>query len=324
MRLSAFAIILASVLYLGSRINQHYLELAIREVNLLPKEAKILAFGDSHIAFSINDNLYPVFQNRAISGESYYYSYIKLRDILADKRNNTDSILCIILSYNNFSFNKPDKDYVFIDDRVKQSVRNYKYIHQQKANSPSNFGMPVSAEYNKEELLAKINLIDSRFLRALLSPGDSFLKNAINTDLYRGGLLFRNEDHDHDRDFNDNGIQRAQKYFGDFETDFSNSLQLGILDKISELTYSNNIQLILVNTPCHESFYAHLYDKLENYNNTIAEELNKKYGVIYLDYLRYPMADSCFRDSDHLNRNGAHAFSPMLLDTLTKLGLYKE
>lgn len=320
-KLSAFVLILVSVLYFGSRIYQYCLELAVKEIDLIPIGVKILAFGDSHIEHSINDNIYPVFQNRASSGEGYYYNYVKLRNMLSDKRNNIDEIQCIILTFNNFSFNRVNRDSIFVGDKVKQYVRNYKSIHQNRSNNPSNFGMPIDAEYSKEELLAKINLIDSKFLKALISSGDSFFKNAINTDKYKGGFI------DENSNFEDNGTQRALIQFRNvenFEANFSNSIQLDILKKISELTYSNNIPLVLVNTPCHESFYIHLYDKLESYNNTIAEELNKRYGVIYLDYLRYPMADSCFRDSDHLNRTGANIFTPMLLDTLTRLGLYIE
>lgn len=320
-KISIFVLILFSIICLRARITQHYLELAVKEVNLIPEDVKILAFGDSHIHSGVNDNLYPMFQNRASSGEGYYYNYIKLRDVLSDKRNNIDSIQCIVLAFNSFSFSKRDRDSIFVSKKMGQFVRNYRCIHQNKNNSPSNFGLPIDAEYLKKELFTKLNLVDKRNF-------EGFIKNQSisNIDIasYKGGF---NEHNDYNKMIVYNKDFLFERYClnpNQFEQQYQNSIQIKILEMIAQLTFEYRIPLILVNAPCHESFYSVVYEKLEYYNNSVAEELNKKYGVIYLDYLRYPMDDSCFYDSDHLNRKGANIFTPILLDTLTTLGLYRE
>lgn len=80
------------------------------------------------------------------------------------------------------------------------------------------------------------------------------------------------------------------------------------VDKIVSYCEQNDITLIFMCTPQHRIAY---------YDDTYYRDLIVRCypGVKYLDYYKYPMPDSCFRDLDHLNVKGARAFSTRIEHT---------
>ena len=92
---------------------------------------------------------------------------------------------------------------------------------------------------------------------------------------------------------------------------FRDNLQ--ILENIMRICQSQGIQLILITTPAHHTFY----DSIDPFKWRLVQEtvlaMAEKYGFQYNDYLkdaRFSHLD--YRDHDHLNFQGSEKFSKII------------
>jgi hypothetical protein len=69
---------------------------------------------------------------------------------------------------------------------------------------------------------------------------------------------------------------------------------------------------ILVSTPCYKGFNSLLDPAVLRRNALYLSELQLKYGLHYWNDARLPLPDHDFYNCDHLNRDGAAAYSKML------------
>lgn len=315
--------IICLIVILTSVVNNHYVDLAREEVNLIEKNKRVLVFGDSQVEFSINTMLFPIIENRARSGEPYYYNYLKIKDVLLDKRNNKDNVDCILISYHYFSFNKSIRDSIFVGKDGSNQIPTYRSLHKNRDNSPCNFGIPTDSKFDKVVLVSNLGMINQTTIK-------NFLLNTVNSksltmdNVIKSYTKYKGAFNYHECEFNNNADKTGPHHMrdaNDFDRYFRGTKQIDMLTKIAELTSYYNIPLVLITPPCHDSYKSYLYPELKEFNDSIATSLYEKYGVLHLDYFDYEMADSCYRDSNHLNGFGSEVFTPILVDTLKKLSL---
>lgn len=310
----SFSIVVISILFVTSRVIQHHDEIAFNKSLKLPNKRMILVLGDSHTACGIDDNECSEFVNLSEGAESYYYNFLKLKKIIEANQNELDNISCIVLSYHVFSCSN-NRDSVFIGDMASHFFDAYKMYHQDYDDSPYNLGLYIDKVENiKQVLIAKLNLYNKFDLNNLILG-----KTRATANELMGGLLTISDE------FIDDHEKNAPIHIGapdQFETKFKCSRQPFILEKIAKLASDNNIPMVLVNVPCHHLYTEHIYDKLDQFNDSIAHALKIKYNTLCLDFMKLPYPDSLYANSDHINKRGAAVFTPMLRDTLISLGLY--
>jgi len=80
------------------------------------------------------------------------------------------------------------------------------------------------------------------------------------------------------------------------------------------------IKVIIFNAPTHRDYNEAIHPQIKSKMNEWANETCSKYGMHYIDWHDYYLPDSMFRDYNHINTEGAKVVTPMLRDTLMKLG----
>jgi hypothetical protein len=81
--------------------------------------------------------------------------------------------------------------------------------------------------------------------------------------------------------------------------------------KTVNLCKSENVELLLINTPIYKPEIYGDIDKLNEFYNTYFSE------VKYLDYSAFPLPDFCYGDIGHLNYKGAEIFSKYLQENFS-------
>ena len=99
-------------------------------------------------------------------------------------------------------------------------------------------------------------------------------------------------------------VKRHTKNIVDKEILFANK---NYLEKICETCYNKNIEVIILTTPTHYSYYSKLDKKQLEITTEICNELDEKYSnITYLNWLEKDnFIDEDFFDADHLNNKGA-------------------
>ncbi len=254
------------------------------------EQKTVLALGDSNMECAINDQIYSNAINKASSSDSYFYSFLKLRD-LVDRSEKPDTLLLAFAPHNIFDngwlsdskhigtkmkvyyplMNSSDFDFLFqtnshgviasfpamISGAVSNSI---KYLSGKEISS--NFGSYLSLDRN---ILDKV--------RELLKQDKPlpFFEMPESFDISCGEELF--------------------------------------LKKIIDLCNENQIELFLINTPKRE--------ELLNYPKYGVQEFYKYYdknlsGVDFLDCSKLELPEEDFGDFVHLNTKGSTAFSKIL------------
>jgi hypothetical protein len=80
-------------------------------------------------------------------------------------------------------------------------------------------------------------------------------------------------------------------------------------------------KLVLFNAPVPQSYYVHIPPTYKQLTDSIANALVDNQTVFYIDYTQHPLPDSCFRDGDHTNFYGANIITPLVRDSLHKMGV---
>jgi hypothetical protein len=242
-----------------------------------------IIIGNSHTECAINDNLITGIKNLSRSGESYFYSYVKLKQIL--RKNH--SIKNVIIGFSNSEITmKSDSDiwsnesvsryciyFPFMDSDEKKLIQNNNLLYYLKANS--------------------------LYLRKFL---ENEYKNQWG-NLYEAGGFYMLK-----RILNDSLINEYIKKYDSstFKQVYSN-YNLIYLDKIITLCKSKKINIVFIRTPFHVNYVGFVneykFQKLlrEKYNN-----------IIFWDFCNFKLEKSDFADLEHLNISGAEKFTKYL------------
>lgn len=108
-------------------------------------------------------------------------------------------------------------------------------------------------------------------------------------------------------------VKRHTKNIVDKEIIFANK---NYLEKICETCHNKNIEVIILTTPTHFSYYSKLDKKQLEITTEICNKLDEKYSnITYLNWLEKDnFIDEDFFDADHLNNKGAIKLTQLLND----------
>jgi hypothetical protein len=253
----------------------------------LPADVHSVVMGHSHTECSFVDSLAPGYVNLAQSGESYFYSYQKLKGLVADNPH----LETVFLEFTN---NQID---VGMDDWIWSN----KYLE---------YRMPMYAAY----LSWKDHLVLVRRNPAcFMAAGIASIKENIVKRLEGGGAPTKTF----------GGYLGLEKALGSDTARFE-AVGLGKSDVASEISETNlvylkrihelcevrNIQLVFLRSPQHKTYVL----TNEAQYQGIREE---RFGSIpYYDFGRMALPDSLFADLEHLNAAGSRTFTRRFLDHL--------
>lgn len=251
------------------------------------KSKNVLIMGDSHTQSALNDSIIENSVNISQPSEHFLYSYNVLRLLL----NNNRQIKKIVLGVSFHSFG------IAYDGFVKDVDK-------------TQFMFPKYYPILNNESLRDVSLIHFNDIKGIY---DNIMKinfnSSINEFSFVGKYYKSNKSN-----LNDSSINKAlQRHYYDSlgrQQKYS-VLQLKYLKKIVALSSERNIQLILINTPIHKTYYNQIPVKfVDNYYSIIREIGNDK--VRFIDLHSYKLEERCYGDGDHLNFYGAIEISSLV------------
>ena len=126
-------------------------------------------------------------------------------------------------------------------------------------------------------------------------------------------------------EFQNNGFERAQYHLSLARE--CNIIDELIVEQIKDFIERNNeSRIVFIITPYHDTYWEKILNEavvVERIYDTI-NDVVEKYSLDFLDYSddpRFYTAPHYFRDSDHLNNDGAVLFTKIVIDELTMLDL---
>jgi hypothetical protein len=259
----------------------------------LDSNPKYIVTGHSHPQCAFNDSLIVDFQNISQSGESYFYTYFKTKQIIEQNA----SIKVVFIEYTNNQINARMDDWIW--GNTYMSSRYPKYApYMSLADKRLLFFKNHSGYLNSYSFSVKNNL-------------ERIFKKDYSYSKLDGGYVSVI------RDKTDSLV--ANKVYNERKsiTNLSET-NLFYLSLLIEFCNQKGVDIILIRSPQHEAY--------EGYFNELKykEILKKKYSNFdYIDFSNFPVTNSEFGDLEHLNYKGAKVFSEFFAKLLDE-GLLEE
>lgn len=249
-----------------------------------------LIVGHSHAECTYNDALISSTWNIATSGESYFNTYVKLREVLSENKN----ISSVFLEFTNNQIEKDMDNWIFGDKYISKFYPKFGPFYTWEQQS-------ILFKNNLRSFLKNLGIEQKRNMYSLFSE-EIMMWNDI------GGYV-----HYPEKDLN-KAIQRELRKAPYVFSGIS-ELNLLYLKKTVDLCLTKNITVILLRSPQHELLRARGNEKIfmemywENYSN-----------LPFVDFNNYQLPEDYYKDLGHLNYLGAEVISRKL-DSLIRYGI---
>lgn len=247
----------------------------------IKKNTTYVLLGHSHAQFAYNDSIILNFENFSQSGESYFYTLPKIKEII---RSNPQ-VKTIFLEFTNNQLTK----------KVEEWIAGKKYL-----------GYYYATYFPYIESKSHLFVIKSQplvYARNLPIVCKDLLKKSISKHQYPyefGGFKALQGNLD---SYKTNKAQFRNEDFVEIKRGVS-KIQLQYLQEIIAFLKDRKIELILIRSPQHKSYQG--FANEEDFNNLLKNEL---VSVKFLDLVKFPLSDDDFRDLEHLNNQGADKLS---------------
>ncbi len=264
----------------------------------LKKQPKSIVVGHSHPECAFNDSLIQEFKNFSSSGESYFYTYPKLKNIIL----NNDSIQNIFIEFTNNQISETMDEWIF-----GEKYMNYRY--------------PKSDAFlEKEQQRILRNNSPAAYLNALSQSKKKQLlrvfKNDFDlTDELGGYLYLKRFNTDSILKYSTDKINMQENTIDSFPV---SKLSLYYLRKMIDFCKKQQKKVYLIRSPQHFKCSAMKNEKV--FQNILKKEFS---DVEFLDFVNFPLKNSEYGDLGHLNYLGAEKFS-VWIDFLLKKGLLEK
>lgn len=246
----------------------------------LEKSSKFIVIGHSHSECAFDDSFISDFTNLAESGESYFYTYFKLKKVLEQNAN----IETVFIEFTNNQINSMMDDWIWDDRHI--SFRYPKYSPFMDFQDKY-----VLASHNFDGFMNAISLSSKENVQRILSNNYNFEIGAhLSINVTDPAKL--------------DSLIAASELEKDFEEVGLSEINLRYLVKITKLCKEKGKRVIFIRSPMHERYPGYS-------NESQYQAIRKKYfsTIEYLDFSKFPLTKSDYFDLHHLNRNGAQKFS---------------
>ena len=262
---------------------------------ILPPNISTIVCGDSHTQTAIDDSILSDCINLSNSSEHYLYSHSVLNLTL----QNNPQIKRVILGISYHSFGE------FYD----------KYIFGEKSKYMYSKYLPILDKETLDDLYRNNPLeLTLQFPNTLKKIAKSIKYSKYNQFPFYGAFY-----KSYRSNLNDSRIGKAiqRHYYNEVGNQQEYSfMQKKYLNRIINLCFINDVDLILINTPVSIEYKKNIPKKIiMNYYNTLDSLENK---FVFWDFNDLKVEDKCYGDGDHLNYLGAGILSPLIRDRIKK------
>ncbi len=265
------------VLLLSTFIN--YILLSNNNTFRINEKVNTLVLGDSHTKYALNDSILSNTFNLSQNADSYFYSYLKLKQV--DKKN--EQLDTVLLSFSQHNIHK--------------CIENRWLLNKKHLKSRLQKYMPL------------LSVDDYRFIlnnRPSMAISGLFSQIVYPAYLLMGGNKYGGyEGLKHDLLKEEIDKQKKNGYRQEYKSFNDSPIETIYLQKIVQYCKTNDLTLILINPPLYKTLHNKqhgLYNYYEmNFSNTI-----------FLDFSKLEMEDSYFGDLVHLTPSGAKYFSELI------------
>ncbi|MFM9987014.1 hypothetical protein [Flavobacterium sp.] len=248
----------------------------------LDKKYDNLIFGHSHSECAFNDKKIANTLNISNSGESYFYTYFKVKKIIENNK-----IKNVFISFTNNYI-----EYTIDTTEIWKEKYLNKWYSKYGAYMTSE-DLLLLLKKNLKGILNAQSLASKKYLTFLIKR-----KKSIIEDLSWGKYKYLNRN-------KLDSLLRHKDTTNEKIINFKYSkYNLQYLDKILKICKENKINVYLVRSPVH-----HAWGALSNeyYFKKLVNERYKKYE--FLDFKDFPLENNSYGDLSHLNHFGASKFS---------------
>lgn len=252
-----------------------FLILSFSSNKTILKEQTTIIAGDSNTECALDDQKIKNALNISRSGESYFYTYHKLKYLI----QKNESFKKVYLSFS------PHNIIISEGNRLTSNGRIYNNLIEY---------IPV---LNMESTFYLVKMDKKNAFLSFLKSPIHLLKNK---NVLWGGYLYLI------RNNLDRSIRNSQQYYSQNYTQKNiDHIEVLYLKEISNLLDSYNIELILLNTPKWTEFY-----KFSNSRELFDEVYEKHFSEIkFLDFSSLFSEKEFFGDFTHLNFKGSQEFT---------------
>lgn len=244
---------------------------------------RILILGDSHTLCGLDDAIIPDSVNLSESADTYFYSYLKLREI-ADRNNNLKTL---ILGFAEHNISESQDEWL-TDSSINNKKLSFYYFL---------FDWKDILEFTKINPTAILKN-SVRIIKGNVGHLYRIFRKTPITEFGIGTHLKLNKGVPTD------ALMKPNKNIKIKENNLS-KLDLVYLQKINQYCIKNKIKLILINTP--------VLAKEEKLDQKYMQIYNKKLPTAeLLDFSNIMKDKKYFSDVSHLNNKGAIQFSNFL------------
>ena len=249
----------------------------------LKPDTKLIVLGHSQPECGLNDSLLPHVGNFSQGGESYFYTYQKLKKLVADN----PQIETVIVSYANNQINERMDKWIWDEVHLYNSYPKYHFMMDGEDFS-------LLAKHNFRELLSADAKAFKDFASFMVKNRKNYLAGS------KWGGYFYLERNKVDSLLKTDYLARERR---DIRLELSEA-NLEYLSKIVAFCKEKNIRVFFLRMPIHPDLP---FLKNESQYQNIKKERFPE--VELLDFKNFPVADGEFGDFDHLNHKGAKRFS---------------
>ncbi|NDV60235.1 hypothetical protein [Bacteroides sp. 519] len=249
----------------------------------IAKNKTVLIIGNSHPECAFNDALIPGVANLSESGEAYFYTYFKLKQLL-EQNPQIDKVL---IEFANEHIRKGIDKWIWDDMYV--SYRFPKYASFMDADA-----IKLLLKHNPESVMESIPFLSRMNANMLLHYQLNYATTVggyLNLDKCKVDSLLAAQAADANKEKVNAGDSLA------VET-------LVYLDKIVECCKQKGVKMFFIRSPVHVEYVGYRNEaKFQKLRTTRYPDIE------FLDFSKFPLANSEFADLVHLNKQGAKKFS---------------
>lgn len=288
------------ILFVFISVTIYFVNYAIDRGNYfsLDKNITSIVVGHSHPECAFDDSLIQGFKNLAQSGESYFYTYQKLKKII----DNNVQVKNVFIEFTNNQITKKMDDWTWGDAYISEKIPKYAALLQVNDFISLILHNP-GALLNSMSVTLKNNLI------FLLKRKSNYIdENDWGHYLKLNRVLIQNE-------FDTATSDRIKYNTSNKEVSVNN---LKYLHEMVQLCRSRGINVFFIRSPLHPHYSGIVNEGL--YKMILA----KKFAdVELLDFKNFPLNNEEYADLEHLNYLGATKFSSFF-NQLIKGGLLQN
>lgn len=248
-----------------------------------PKNYTYLMVGHSHAECAYNDSLIADFKNIATSGESYFYTFYKLKKVL----EQNDSIKMVLVEFTNNQIYDNMDNWIWGDKYIAKFYPKY-------GSFISYWDTGLLLEHNSSAVINNFSVLQKRNLMNTLK-GDYNFYNDL------GGYIH----------YEQNDLEKALLYQQETKTHEPlkniSSTNLFYLEKIVSLCKQMDKDIVFIRSPQHSKLKMR-----DDESEFLKVYFNKFKKVPYIDFNDFDIPDTGFKDLGHLNYKGAEIISNKL------------